>query len=120
MNRKLKVSDVVCFRPDALCKLSREHKRRCDPHVAMHVVCVFTSFHGYKARRCLELRDDFFVYTYAWPSEVRLADGQAERMSVRREKFRKQIEKDKQDARDLRASRGKKTRNLDSSGGTRL
>lgn len=104
-NRRLVVGDVVVIRPKCAAKLSREWGFEARAHGAFQVRDTCEN-----RRRCLRLQSmgvcDLTV-RWAWPSEVRLADGRAERLDVRCEEMAREIEAEKAARREERMRRGK-------------
>ena len=89
-NRALRVGDVVVVRPNAVARLRAEWLCDVKAHEECRVIDV--DVHG---RRCFGLLVPLSWSRYekfAWPSEVRLADGRAERDDLRFEEKAKEIE----------------------------
>ena len=88
-NRALRVGDRVVIRPGCVAKLSHQQA----PGITAHDECEIVDESG-RQRRCLFLRPPLSWGTrlvLAWPSEVRLASGAAERADLRFEKREKEI-----------------------------
>ena len=87
-NRRHVLGDRVVIRPGCAVPLTREWGCALPPHVAYLVADIDDD-----GRRALELRDSEDKYVgHAWPSEVWLADGPAERLQLRFERMEREIE----------------------------
>jgi len=86
MNRQLKVGDTVTIRPSAIEALQREGYRDVKAHVPARITAVDDC-----GRRVFYLDNGYghflaLGYCTVYPSQVRLANGTAERASVATER----------------------------------
>lgn len=94
MNRRLRVGDKVCIRPDAALALHREGYQHVPVHVPAMVIDEWTSS---IARRVLALDIDGKhrsgqKHIDVYPSQARLYDGYEERLHRRSEKMQAEVE----------------------------
>lgn len=99
MKRALSIGDIVCIREEAVASVRATH-----PHVQAHRPYRIDDVETSLGRRVFYLKDGA-LYAYAWPSEVHLADGAAEKLHARKVALHKQLAEERDAARAARAKR---------------
>jgi hypothetical protein len=100
VKRHLRIGDVVCIREESVKHLRITESAKAMPHVE----CSIEDVHYVGTRRCFHLKAPWQAdQVFAWPSEVRLADGAEERIHAAKVKLHAELEAEREASRAARA-----------------